>query len=295
RWPAERPGARPWGARSPRRSPTRSRSVASPWRSASPWSPTPSRAPQGCSADTWKVSRSPGSCSPGRPATPSATPGRCSTWSRRRGRRRPCPGAGALRRPPRRTLPLPGCRFARERCWLSPLHTGPEQAGSLHPLLHRNVSALDGICFETVFTGQEPVLTDHRVDGESVLPAAAYLEMAWSAAGVALPAGERENGWRLRDVFWLRPLTGAEAERGVRLTFEAGPSGGAGFSVRSASPGGPDGTLVYCEGTVEVGVEAVAETLDLEALRAQCDGRHFEGARYYEIFAEMGIDYGPAH
>src|SRR5699024_10845203 len=196
---------------------------------------------------------------------------------------------------PPRKVPLPGYPFARERCWVSPLHTGPEQGGNLHPLLHRNVSALDGICFETVFTGQEPVLTDHRVDGESVLPSAAYLEMAWSAAGVALPAGERENGWRLRDVFWLRPLTGAEAERGVRLTFEAGPSGGAGFSVRSASPGGPDGTLVHCEGTVEVGVEAVAETLDLEALRAQCDGRHFEGARYYEIFAEMGIDYGPAH
>ncbi|QNJ43592.1 SDR family NAD(P)-dependent oxidoreductase [Streptomyces buecherae] len=194
-------------------------------------------------------------------------------------------------RPPRR-VPLPGYAFARERCWVTGPATPRPATGAeqLHPLLHRNSSNLEGLRFSSTFTGREFFLTDHRVGGQKLLPAVAYLEMALTAVRAALPEQARDAELRVRDVVWLRPCAVADEPRTVHVSLTPGQGADAiAFRVH--------GDDTHCQGEVELATPAAtpAETLDLAALRARCTRPSVEGAWAYETFTRMGIAYGPAH
>ena len=179
--------------------------------------------------------------------------------------------------PPAR-VSLPGYPFARERCWVTP---PPSTTTVLHPLVHRNSSSLDGLRYTTTFTGAEPVLTDHRVGGQPVLPAVAYLEMAMAAVRDALPDTARDTAIRLRDVVWPRPFTSAGT---LHVTLTPGADGEVDFVIHGDAP--------YCQGTAQLTGAPAEETIDLAPLRA---GERTDGSAYYATFERMGLDYGPAH
>ncbi|HET9209476.1 MAG TPA: type I polyketide synthase, partial [Thermoanaerobaculia bacterium] len=111
-----------------------------------------------------------------------------------------------------RRVTLPSYPWQRERCWLS--LEPPRAAGSpppqrregdgLHPFSGRRLElATGGQALEThVDLSRFPWLDDHRVQGETILPGTAYLELilaAAAAAGVAEP-------WWLTDIGFERPL-----------------------------------------------------------------------------------------
>ncbi|MER0244441.1 SDR family NAD(P)-dependent oxidoreductase [Streptomyces sp. HSW2009] len=194
---------------------------------------------------------------------------------------------------PLRRVPLPGYAFAKERCWVTgPANPRPAGAAvdQLHPLLHRNSSTLEGLRFSATFTGREFFLTDHRVGGQKLLPAVAYLEMALAAVRAALPEQADAADLRVRDVVWLRPCTVGDQPRTVHVTLTPGEHTDAiAFRIHSDE--------VHCQGSVHLtGVSApAADTLDLAAVRARCTRPVVEGAWCYGAFTRMGIDYGPAH
>ncbi|MDN3720430.1 beta-ketoacyl synthase N-terminal-like domain-containing protein [Roseibium salinum] len=70
----------------------------------------------------------------------------------------------------RQAIRAPLYPFARERHWMDLSLGAKDQAPVPHPLLHRNTSRFDGCRFETRFTGDEFVLSDHHVAGAMVLP-----------------------------------------------------------------------------------------------------------------------------
>ncbi|MBT2404443.1 MULTISPECIES: SDR family NAD(P)-dependent oxidoreductase [unclassified Streptomyces] len=201
-----------------------------------------------------------------------------------------------------RMLPLPGYPFARERYWVGDLTAEPAPvdsgAGRLHPLVHTNTSTLDAQRFDSVFSGREPFLTDHVVNGRKVLPAAAYLEMARAALDASLDGRTRRTV--LRNVVWAQPLT--VAENAARLvttlyTAEAESAGEVTFEISGVPEGdlGAD-AVVHSQGTVRALAGAgEPAAVDVAALRAACGAARLDAEECYHVYRSMGLDYGPAH
>ncbi|MET9831647.1 SDR family NAD(P)-dependent oxidoreductase [Streptomyces sp. NPDC006385] len=205
----------------------------------------------------------------------------------------------------RRRVPLPTYPFEGRRVWLDPADPAAPPAGphpatpgapltGPHPLLGANVSTLAEHRFETALTGTEFYLAEHRVGGEPVMPAVAYLEMARAAGALSLPAGTL----RLSRVSFESPLSFARGPRTVRLRLT--PHGdGARFTV-TARPvdAAPSAGQEEIHARGEIGLAAGAPgddppRLDPDALARRCPDT-LAGPRLYDLLRAHGLDYGPS-
>uniref|UniRef100_UPI00224E9824 SDR family NAD(P)-dependent oxidoreductase n=1 Tax=Dyella silvatica TaxID=2992128 RepID=UPI00224E9824 len=204
-------------------------------------------------------------------------------WSRLYGAERP------------RRISLPTYPFARERYWIP---TGPVPTAiasgnhaALHPLLHRNTSDVAGLRFSTQLSGDEFFLTDHRVQGNRVLPGVAQLEMARRAVseviGEAAPIA-------LNDVVWVRPIVVDANGLTLHIALYPEASGEIGFEIYSE---GEDGeTVAYSQGSATAMANAepaTTTTHDLASLRQQCAASQLSASQCYALFEQMGLHYGP--
>jgi len=122
----------------------------------------------------------------------------------------------------RHRLPLPTYPFQHKRYWLeapaepnqerySPQTAHPKSPASYsHPLLGQRLpSALKSILFQSQISPQSPgFLTDHRIDGQAIVPATAYLEMALTAGKTVF----RTNAITLETIAIDRALILSEQE-----------------------------------------------------------------------------------
>jgi acyl transferase domain-containing protein/NADPH:quinone reductase-like Zn-dependent oxidoreductase/acyl carrier protein len=120
------------------------------------------------------------------------------------------PAWAALERAPGQLTPLPTYPWQRSRYWLrTPPVTAAAPGGALtkHPLLGRRVPVAGPgpVVFEGG-VGAPPWLTDHRVFGRVLLPAAAVVEAFCAAAGAALRAPAELTGFAMH-----RPLVVPES------------------------------------------------------------------------------------
>ncbi|HVE81537.1 MAG TPA: type I polyketide synthase [Myxococcales bacterium] len=142
---------------------------------------------------------------------------------------------------------LPTYRWERQRCWLPPPPRQRAGSASRHPLLGDHVSLAgrqgEHVFCTTVSLEDLPFLADHRVQGNAVMPAAAYVEMAVQAACAVLGTEEVE----VRDLELHRPLLlEPEQPTALQLTLTVKERGGQ-FQVHARSgaprtgPGGAPG------------------------------------------------------
>ncbi|MEE6265608.1 SDR family NAD(P)-dependent oxidoreductase [Streptomyces diastatochromogenes] len=200
--------------------------------------------------------------------------------------------------PQARRVRLPTYPFERVPHWyVIPEERRATAVGSRdepHPLVHRNTSVLGRQRFTSVFTGAEPFLEAHRVNGARVLPAAAYVEMVREAVGRAVqPDGHGQRAAvTLKDMTWLRPLTVGDEPVTVHVELSRNEDGAVAFEVRQgATAGSPD--TVHSRGTAEARVPAEAPAaLDLEALRAA--SAPVPVPELYAQLRRQGLKYGPA-
>src|SRR5436305_4397118 len=138
-----------------------------------------------------------------------------------------------------RRISLPTYPFAHERYWVPapPVGGGPAATptsvvslATLHPLIQHNTSTLRAQRFSSTFHGNEFFLADHVVKGQSIIPAAAYLEMARAAIAVACElAPQFQTGSAttehkliclyLNHVVWARPLIVSESHVTAHITL----------------------------------------------------------------------------
>ncbi|ROU06209.1 non-ribosomal peptide synthetase [Lysobacter enzymogenes] len=210
-----------------------------------------------------------------------------------------------------RRIALPSYPFAPERYWIGALPAasaaaagadagaGAQARGAayLHPLVQRNTSNLQGLRFSSRFSGREAVFADHRVAGQRILPAVAYLEMARAAAALAAQS-EAGAPAQIADVVWLKPVMAGDGP--VDLHVHVRPQGeellcefvreerDAGEGARAAAP--------CVRASVRLGADAgPAPAQDLNALRAALLGAPLSGDACYRELAAMGVEYGPSH
>ncbi|MCU1244657.1 MAG: pksL 5, partial [Acidobacteria bacterium] len=158
----------------------------------------------------------------------------------------------------------------------------------LHPLLGANTSDLEGPRFSCALTGGEFFLADHVVNGRSVLPGVACLEMA--RAAVERATGAVPTAVRLRNAVFARPLlVGGPVTAHVALSAEE--NGEIAFEIYTA---GEAGDLVHASGHALLVDDAEQPRVDLAGLQARCTAEQ-SGAQCYETFRWLGMQYGPAH
>ncbi|CAM2011292.1 SDR family NAD(P)-dependent oxidoreductase [Acanthopleuribacter pedis] len=203
--------------------------------------------------------------------------------------------------PRSRPLSLPTYPFARERYWAGAEETAapvpatpaaqPSRAGVLHPLLHEQTTNQGEPWFTTHFTGREWLLTDHvlRFEGAPearVLPGAAHLEMARAAAEQTLG----HDAFHLANILWLRPLIVNEPHDVKTRLFPRDTGPDLGFEIFAEQNGEP---VVYSQGRVvlgrgDAGVGAVPQRPMAAGLTTTA------GSACYQLFATLGVHYGPA-
>jgi amino acid adenylation domain-containing protein len=187
------------------------------------------------------------------------------------------------RRP--RRMALPTYSFQRQRYWLPvPVPVAPPAPASVSATSMLRESAPG--CFTLALSGAEFFLADHRVQGRSVLPGVAYLELAREAA-------QRSGlvGFLIRKVVWLRPLeVVAPVTLDVRLLADS-----SGWPrVEIASTGADGAALLHMQARLGPAQDDAQPPVALPALQA-AHPRQLDVADIYRGFDAMGLRYGPAH
>ncbi|WP_127530131.1 SDR family NAD(P)-dependent oxidoreductase [Paenibacillus kobensis] len=195
-----------------------------------------------------------------------------------------------------RRIGLPTYPFAQERYWISddnvslPDRTSVSAAAGIHPMLDSNVSTMQTQRFLKKWTGDEPYLRDHRAGHVKILPAAAYLAMAWAAGNRST---DRQATVRLTGLSWHHPLIVRDVPVQAEIRLEAD---GAGAVFVVASQWAAD-EIVHAAGKIEFGDVSVigrgAASIDLHAVRGRCGGRS-PGDHFYAKLRQAGMEYGPS-
>lgn len=195
---------------------------------------------------------------------------------------------------------LPTYPFEREEYWASAddLPTiSPSKKGSslLHPLLQQNTSTLEGICFASIFNGNEPFLSDHKVQQGAVLPGVAYLEMARTAIEYAVKGDEDENqkelAIKLNNVVWVRPwLVGVSAPE-IRTKLFLNYEDQIDFEMITEEKE----AIVHCQGTASLLENLEERYITIPEVKEQCAQTILSGKQCYDVFEEMEVSYGVSH
>ncbi|TWJ29010.1 type I polyketide synthase [Micromonospora sagamiensis] len=196
----------------------------------------------------------------------------------------------ALAPVPGAVVRLPDYPWQRERHWPDEPAAGSVRPREGHPLLGGHVeSSLDRdthLWTTEITVDLLPYLADHRVRGQVVVPATAYVEMALAAAAELLgtSAGVVEN---LDVVAPLAPPD--ERPTTMQVTLTAHPSGGFAFRCASRQPDedGQLGWLLHARGTVSAAVAPEHDPDGATAVGPLTDADH------YALMRARGLEYGP--
>ena len=164
----------------------------------------------------------------------------------------------------------------------------------LHPLVHANTSDLNEQRFSSWFSGEEFFIRDFGVraaDGQlqRMLPAAAYLEMALTAARAAMGRGiPAEEAVSLREVVWAEPspVDAGASHLQIRLI----PRGDAiAFEIHD---GGEAEPWIHCQGLAHAAMQRQGPVLELARLRESCNHKVLDREAFYQALESLGQVHG---
>ncbi len=192
---------------------------------------------------------------------------------------------------PRRRVALPSYPFQRTRFWFMPgdrpQSTAPAEANRL--LGRRVRSALKPVQFEGQLSSRQPgFLADHRFGGGVLVPTAAYLDMALTAAADALGPGE----WQVEGMTLQEPLyLSVDPAHRLSVILEADRAGTHRFRVFSQT-GGSDVWSLHVDGSIGTRRPASNAATRLSEAQSRCRAA-VDVDEWYREFDRAGLHYGP--
>ncbi len=179
---------------------------------------------------------------------------------------------------------------------------GEDKQGTLHPLLHVDVSLASEHCFVSFFSGKEFFLRDHRINGVPTFPGSAFIEMVRAAVrkiserGIADDKfyGSQKNLSKYEVVFnnvvFKQALVLSDERMCVELSLHNTPSSEYEFVIRSYSQ---DNDVVHVVGRVSIGSKnctALNERISIDRLKEE-HSVQVDVDVCYSMFQENHIDY----
>jgi polyketide synthase PksN len=207
-------------------------------------------------------------------------------------------------------ISLPSYPFAKNRYWKEKsdiVYKNDTDVSSvnrvLHPLLHCNTSDIYELRYSSTFKGDELLFAHHKVGGQKILPAAAYLEMARAAVELAAyPLTQRNKGIKMTNVLWVRPFVlenDAEEFQActgqIHLSLIPVEGQEIDFEVYSQCEEPEAETVVHSQGHIKTFGFSETPMLDYKQMRDNCSVKTITSRECYEFFRAAGLDYGPSH
>ncbi|TAN66395.1 MAG: SDR family NAD(P)-dependent oxidoreductase, partial [Methylobacter sp.] len=193
-------------------------------------------------------------------------------------------------------LQLPTYPFQRQRFWISETRSTNgasriSRDSSNHPLLGyrlRLPAMPNGEVRYEQTLNDKGYIQDHRVFQQSVLPAAAYIEMALAAASkdsnAALPS--------LKDISIQQALVFSEnQDKTVQLVLTQTKEQPAHFEIYSLGDNEPEQWTFHAAGNI-ASPSTAPVTVDIKAIRAEFE-EEISIEDFYRQCRQRGIDYGP--
>lgn len=196
----------------------------------------------------------------------------------------------------RRRLSLPTYQFQRERYWFK---ARPPQDAVLegdatgsHPLLGSQIlSPLPQTQFQSRLSALRPsFINDHQVNGTTLLPGTASVEMAQAAAQAIFgPGFHSVEDLVLREAMIFE----GETRRVVQTVVEAVEDGAARFRIESTIEGSNVDWMLHFEGRLRGGAKVTASDQyeNLSAIAGRCSGP-VSAESLYTAVKEQGFDFG---
>jgi acyl transferase domain-containing protein/acyl carrier protein len=195
------------------------------------------------------------------------------------------------------SIDLPSYPFRRDRYWLPLAQIGAEAPAPLthgggHPLLGRAQAASSSpgvhIWEQTLSLRDLPYLADHVVAGVTLMPAAAFIEMA--------AAGARELWGRvavtLEDVRFARACVLREEGARLRMTLTELGAGELELRIESAGDASSAAWTEHVRGRIRGSSEIGVASRAIEALGPKAE--RLDAAEVYATLGRMSLSYGEA-
>ncbi len=191
---------------------------------------------------------------------------------------------------PSRKLDLPGYPFQRQRCWSESIESSFSRLAIVeHPLLGEAILSPTPRWEQRLDLKVQSYLTDHRVRGATVYPAAAIIESAIAAARLVNPIQTA----RLRQLRLLAPcVLGDDRPQWIETAYDS-QRRQLTIAFREAEK-----TEWRSLATVEISSQPVSTVANphatqtlLKEIEHRCRER-FQAERVYAYCAELGLHYG---
>ena len=195
---------------------------------------------------------------------------------------------------------VPTYPFDRQRYWFEPTFASTERLddifgrNQIHPLLGKAVKVAETTVFECRMTADSPkVLSDHVVQGSTLVPGSGFTDMGFAAAKYLFGEGDHE----IHQLNFQQALFLAEIPKRVQ-TVVSDPSGGRSpFRIYSQPIETDDPTVweLNATGTIVRGTDKEQPrpaNVDADSVKARAV-RQPDHDAFYEIMLERNLQYGP--
>ncbi|MBN2532033.1 MAG: SDR family NAD(P)-dependent oxidoreductase [Spirochaetales bacterium] len=209
-------------------------------------------------------------------------------------------------------VPLPTYRFSGEKYWITGKckpetdESADNKSDRLHSMIDCNVSNLYEQCFKKSLSRHDLFVGDHIINGQMILPGAAYFEMARIAGTVSLQ-GKQIN--TLKNIVWIRPVIVNETAKELFISLKPGEN-----SIKCCARTGHnnDHAIIHAEWEMEpengiqtakkndtilipiIGTEQSGERFNINNMKERSEGV-IGKSECYRLLKSIGYEYGKSY